>query len=157
MNTVLEDLLLQEQTLQFTHFNNEDAWALGCTLKDTLESQGKNAAIEIYAFGQVIFQYAMNTTTPDNLEWIRRKRNAVLRFGNSSYYLGQYHASKNLDFLDQSHLDAKEYAAHGGAFPIRIKGSGVIGTIAISGLPQKEDHQIIIDATKVYLAQNNAD
>lgn len=144
----LQDLLDQETTLQFNEFNNEIAWQLGCLLKQLAETKKAQVAIEIYAFNQTVFSYAMEGTNPDNLFWIKRKRESVLRFGHSTYYLNQSHQSKNTEFEQQIHIDPLEYCAHGGAFPIRIKNCGLVGVVIVSGLPQKEDHQLVIDVLK---------
>lgn len=141
----LTDLLNQEEALQFAVFNNDIAWQLGSQLKAIAESNKSAVAIEVYAFNQVIFSYAMVNTTPDNLHWIKRKRQSVLRFGHSTYYLNQYNASKNREFEAQMHIDPFEYCAHGGAFPIRITNSGLIGVVTVSGLPQEEDHRMVIE------------
>jgi len=144
--TSLDDLLNQETQLQFEIFNNEIAWQLGCKLKKLAEDKNVNVAIEVYAFNQTLFSYAMSGTQLDNLHWIKRKRQSVLRFGHSTYYLGQYNQSKNREFEQQVHINALEYCAHGGAFPITIKKCGLVGVVTVSGLPQKEDHQMVIDA-----------
>lgn len=142
----LMELINQETTLQFECFNNEAAWQLGCHLKQLAEEKKAVVAIEVYAFNQTLFSYAMTGTQPDNLLWIKRKRQSVLRFGHSTYYLNQYNQSKNREFEQQVHIDALEYCAHGGAFPIRIKNCGLIGVVTVSGLPQEEDHQMVINA-----------
>ena len=33
-----------------------------------------------------------------------------------------------------------EYSAHGGAFPVFVEGTGLVGAVVVSGLPQEEDH-----------------
>ena len=142
----LAELLNQETILQFDGFNNDTAWQLGCHLKQLAEEKGVVIAIEIYAFNQTQFSYAMSGTQPDNFYWIKRKRQSVLRFGHSTYYLNQYNQSKNREFEQQVHIDALEYCAHGGAFPIIIKNCGLIGVVTVSGLPQVEDHEIVIEA-----------
>jgi uncharacterized protein (UPF0303 family) len=144
-NTSLAHLLKQEQHLQFAIFDNVTAWQLGCELKILAEKQQAQVAIEVYAFNQRLFSYAMAGTTPDNLLWIKRKRQSVLRFGHSTYYLNQYNASKNRTFEDQNHINPHEYCAHGGAFPIRIKNNGLIGVVTVSGLPQEEDHKMVTE------------
>lgn len=137
-NEILKALLAQEQELQFRQFNNDTAWLLGDSLKQAAERIPAAVTIEVYAFEQVIFSFSMARTTKDNQDWARRKRQSVMRFGHSSYYLGRYNAAKKRDFEMQAHLDASEYAAHGGSFPIRIKNCGLIGAVTVSGLPQVE-------------------
>lgn len=152
-NEILNELLTQEDELQLHHFNNTTAWELGNLIKLGAENISASVSIEVYAFEQVVFSYAMPGTSKDQQDWIRRKRNSVMRFGHSSYYQGQYNASKNRDFEAIPYLDPKEYCAHGGSFPIRIKNSGIIGAVTVSGLPQETDHQLAIDAMRVIARQ----
>lgn len=147
-NDLLNELLVQEDEIQLSHFNNLTAWELGNSIKLAAEKISASVAIEVYAFEHVLFSYFMPGTNKDNHEWVRRKRQTVMRFGHSSYYTGQYNASKNRDFEAQPHIDPKEYCAHGGSFPIRIKNSGVVGTVTVSGLPQEVDHQLAVDALR---------
>ena len=54
-------------------------------------------------------------------------------------------------FADRK-LDPNEYAA-GGGFPIRLRGTGVIGSICVSGYPDHvDDHQLIINTLAEYFA-----
>jgi uncharacterized protein (UPF0303 family) len=154
-NEILNQLSAQEEELQLLHFNNATAWELGNLIKAGAEKISAAVSIEVYAFEQVVFSYAMPGTTKDQQDWIRRKRQAVMRFGNSSYYIGQYNASKNRDFEAIPHLDPKEYCAHGGSFPLRIKNSGIIGTVTVSGLPQETDHQLAVDAMRIVVNQQS--
>ena len=153
-NELLNELLAQEDEIQLPYFNNQTAWDLGNAIKLAAEKLSASVAIEVYAFEHVLFSYFMPGTNKDNHEWVRRKRQTVMRFGHSSYYTGQYNASKNRDFEAQPHIDPKEYCAHGGSFPIRIKNSGIVGTVTVSGLPQEVDHQLAIDALRQILKQN---
>jgi uncharacterized protein (UPF0303 family) len=41
--------------------------------------------------------------------------------------------------------------AHGGSFPIRLAGPIVIGAITVSGLPQREDHDLLTRTLAVFL------
>ena len=152
-NEILKELLAQEDELQLQHFNNATAWELGNLIRLGAEKISSAVSIEVYAFEQVVFSYAMPGTSKDQQDWIRRKRQAVMRFGNSSYYLGQYNASKNREFETIPHLDPKEYCAHGGSFPIRIKNCGIIGAVTVSGLPQETDHQLAVDAMRDIVRQ----
>ena len=50
-------------------------------------------------------------------------------------------------------MDARDYAPHGGCFPIKLHGTGCIGTITVSGLPQRADHELIVEVLAELLEQ----
>ncbi len=149
---ILTTLLAQEDTLQLQYFNNHTAWELGNLIKLAADQNAAAISIEIYAFEHVLFSYFMPGTSKDNHDWLIRKRQTVMRFGHSSYYTGQYNVAKNRNFETIPHLDPKQYCAHGGAFPLRIKNSGLIGAATVSGLAQEIDHQMVIDALQKVIA-----
>ncbi len=146
-------LALQEEQLQFDTFNAVTAWQLGMLLKEAVEARGKAVAIDIQLFGHPLFFYAMPGTTPDNIDWIRRKRNVVERFHKSSYAVRLRLKKKQTTLTDQSGLPLRDYAAAGGGFPIRLRGSTCIGAITISGVPMREDHGIIVEVLAAWLNQ----
>jgi uncharacterized protein (UPF0303 family) len=93
----------------------------------------------------------MDGTFGDQADWIRRKNNVVARWGHSSYYVGVDHKRRNAVFEDAAHYDIKDYAAHGGAFPLIIRNVGIVGTVTVSGLPQAEDHALAVEAIRAVL------
>jgi uncharacterized protein (UPF0303 family) len=58
--------------------------------------------------------------------------------------------------LSERHaLAAGRYAAVGGAFPITAAAAGgVIGAIALSGLPSRDDHNLIVEALCHHLGKD---
>lgn len=140
---ILRELLHEEETLQFTEFTNETALALGTRLVGAAHAEEKSITVDIHRNGQQLFHAALPGTSADNDAWIKRKNRVVNRFGHSSFYMGQLYASKNTTMQQSALLDPARYAAHGGAFPVIIKGVGVVGTITVSGLPQQEDHEFV--------------
>ena len=150
IDTDLALLALQEEQLQFDSFNADTAWQLGTLLKEAVEARGKAVAIEIQLFGHPLFFYAMPGTTPDNIDWVRRKRNTVLHFHRSSYAMGLELTQKKATLQEKTGLDLRNYATHGGSFPIRLRGT-FIGTITISGLPQRDDHSVIVTVLASWL------
>ncbi len=141
-----QQILTQEQRLHWVRFDNALAWQLGCTLKAAAEQRQAAVAIEVWGFGQVIFAYAMPGTSTDNLDWVRRKRQTVLRFGHSSLYVGQYNREKSREFERLPQISPLDYAGHGGSVPIKLSGGGLIGAVTLSGLPQVEDHNLVCAA-----------
>ena len=101
----LEKIALQERRLQFKHFDSEMAWVLGTALKAAAEKRQVAVAIDIQLHGHPLFSYAMPGTTRDNLEWIRRKRNVVMRFHHSSYAIGLKQERDQATLQDKFGLD----------------------------------------------------
>jgi uncharacterized protein (UPF0303 family) len=142
----------QERRLQLDGFDNEDAWRLGSLLVQLARERGHSVTIDIRRGGQQLFHCALPDTTPDNDTWIERKNRVVQRFGCSSFLVGQRHRDRGTTFEQTTpHLDPAQYAAHGGAFPIRIRAVGVVGTVTVSGLPQAEDHALVVEGLERFL------
>lgn len=153
MDDILKKLLQEEQELQFTKFNEDVAWKLGSQLVELARSRNLPVTVDIIRGTHQLFHASLRGTSPDNDEWVKRKVRLVYRFGHSSYYVGQMLKSKGKT-IEQSYLiPESEYAPHGGCFPIIIKDTGIVGTITVSGLPQEEDHRLVVEALRNYLAE----
>ncbi|WP_020654461.1 heme-degrading domain-containing protein [Massilia niastensis] len=147
----LDTLLRQEQVLQFDSFSNDTALEIGLKLIGMARASKKSVAVEIARNGTVLFAHGMNGTTRDHGDWIRRKSNLVNRTGHSSFYIHTQVRQNGGDHDAIPTLDARDYAAHGGSFPIVVRGTGQVGTITVSGLPGVEDHAMVVAALKDYL------
>jgi uncharacterized protein (UPF0303 family) len=150
----LRRIALQEERLRFDHFDSKTAWDLGSRLREAAEARQLAIVIDIQLHGLPLFYFAMQGTTPDNPEWARRKRNIVRRFFRSSYAIGLMVKCQKMN-LDA--LDSRDYAHHGGSFPILLEGTGCIGTITVSGLPQREDHCLVVEIVASYLGKDISD
>lgn len=100
-----------------------------------------------------VFYAALPGVTPDNVNWVRRKRNMVLRYFRSSYASG-LKLRKDGKTVEDNGLDGADYAPHGGSFPINVKGTGCIGAVTVSGLPQRDDHNLVVEALALMLAKD---
>ncbi|MFI3208999.1 MAG: heme-degrading domain-containing protein [Eubacteriales bacterium] len=140
----------QEETLQFTSFNNDDAWELGVTMVELARKQESNVAIEIIVNGYQVFRYGFPGTNNNNDWWLKCKNNTVDNLHMSSIHAGAILEDEQMTIEERFRLDNENHATCGGSFPLIIKGTGVIGTIAVSGLPDYLDHQLIIDGVTEY-------
>ncbi|MEU0333145.1 heme-degrading domain-containing protein [Streptomyces sp. NPDC006193] len=147
----LEELEAQERRLVFRRFTYDDAWALGSLLVELARERQAPVAVDIHRGGQQLFHAALPGSTPDNDAWITRKRRVVERYGASSYLVGARFRAKGTTFEESSRLDPDAYAAHGGSFPIHVEHAGVIGAVTVSGLPQLEDHRLVVEALERFL------
>ena len=154
MDQILERILLEEQQLQFTSFNEDTAWHIGCWLVEHATKNQLPITIDIRRGEHQLFHASRPGTSADNDEWVKRKVQLVNRFGHSSYYVGQLLKSQGKSIEEMFLLPESEYAPHGGCFPIIIKGTGVVGTITVSGLLQEDDHKVVVQALKAYLEES---
>lgn len=135
----------QEELLQFNAFDNTTAWQLGESIKNYCESENLAVTIEIRHCRETVFFFAMSGASPNNADWARRKRNTTELQQRSSYAVGLA-LTEGETLQTQSGLPMRDYAHHGGGVPIRVKGVGFVGVVTISGLPQREDHNIVVQA-----------
>lgn len=141
----------EEQALQFTQFSRTDALALGLKLHENAKKQPIPVAVEITVNGLVVFRYFPDGALPDSELWLTRKRNTVeLMEMSSLHFLAWLEA--NGETVEGRKLEPNDYAAGGGGFPIRLRGTGVIGSVCVSGLPDhQEDHRLVVDTLREWI------
>jgi len=152
----LERVALQERELRLPAVDMQLAWELGTRLRTLAVERGLRIVIDVRRFGQPLFYAAMEGTTPDNVEWVRRKSNVVARFHRSSYGVGLNLKAKN-DSLEACGLPIVDYASHGGSFPLVVAGTGVVGSVTVSGLAQRDDHELVVEALCGLLGRDYAE
>jgi uncharacterized protein (UPF0303 family) len=151
LDTAIKFAEQQEEILQFPYFSRRDAWELGKILVNDILERNLVLSVSIrLTSGLVFFQYLTEGTTANNESWMTRKFNVVRELEISSL-LNTLRLKKRNQTLEDRGLDPKLYALSGGAFPIRIKGSGLIGVVAASGLPHLVDHEVIVNAIDRFL------
>ena len=140
----LETLLEQEATVRVSRFSFDTAWQIGTLLRERAAREQLPVAIEVYAFGQVLFSTSLAGSSAENLEWIARKRNTVLRNAHASLYTGELNKANGVAMEQMSYMDPQRYTDSGGSFPLLLAGGGVIGAVSVSGLPSHEDHALAV-------------
>ncbi|KAF8661316.1 hypothetical protein AX16_001413 [Volvariella volvacea WC 439] len=165
----LEELVKEHKELVFRRFTAETAWTLGCILREVaLEVTGQSGlenpvAIRIiHTNGQILFSTFTRTGTIGDAEsWLKRKAATVFRWGTSSLYVGSKIRAKGGRgklVSEDTVADDREYACHGGGFPVRVEGvEGVIAAVVISGLPETEDHRIAVEGIRRYVGTESVE
>jgi uncharacterized protein (UPF0303 family) len=155
----LAAILRQEATLVLPEFSPDVAWRLGSILRDLALARKQPLVVDVRRFGtphQQLFYCALDGTTPDNQRWVARKIAVVARFHKSSYHVGRLLEQTGLTFADRYNLPEEDYAAHGGCFPLRVANAGIVGAVTVSGLPQREDHNLVVEALCTLTGHDNA-
>jgi uncharacterized protein (UPF0303 family) len=147
----LARIQLQEERLRFPSFTADTAWELGNRMRQLALDLKAPMAFEIQLGEHLLFHIAMPGATPSNADWLRRKCNTVLRFHRSSYAIGLSLEEEKSSLEEKVGLPLRDYSTHGGCFPLMLDGTGCVGTIAASGLPQRDDHNLVVEAIAAQL------
>ena len=150
--TLLAELLQQESRLQLERFDNDDAYHLGTMLVERARAERLPLTIDLTRVHQQLFHAALPGTTINNDQWVRRKAAVVYRFAHSSLYMGVSCRQRGLTLAQRYGVDTADFAASGGAFPIAVRGVGLVGTVAVSGLAEEEDHRLVVATLEQFLA-----
>ena len=144
-------IIEQERTLVFPAFSEDIAFSIGCTLRALAQAGGHAIAAQISMADRPLFYMALEGTTGDNQHWLCRKANIVQRLHRSSYRVVLEHNGPDDFFGPRRGLDNADFVLAGGGFPIRVKQVGVIGSICVSGLREREDHRLVVEALADHL------
>jgi uncharacterized protein (UPF0303 family) len=140
----------EQRELELTRFDHDDAWRLGRLLVDMARERGAPVTVDIRRGGHQLFHFALPGTSADNDAWVERKSAVVARFGDSSYLVGARGRLAGRSLAERG-LDPLRYADHGGSFPIVIAGVGAVGAVTVSGLPQADDHALVVEALRRFV------
>jgi uncharacterized protein (UPF0303 family) len=138
-------------TLQFARFDETTALRLGKVLIDLGLAEDLAIVIDIRTADRTLFHAALPGSAPLNDLWARRKSNTALKFQLPSLLVGQRNKARG-ETLDRHGLSPAEFADSGGAVPIRVRGAGVVAVATVSGLPQVEDHKLVVRGLRALMA-----
>ena len=140
-----EEVLAQEERLQLAHLDNDDAIELGLIALGLARERGLPIVVEVRAYDQVLFRAALPGSSVVNDGWVARKTRLVEDFGHSTLYQRVRHEAEGTTFAAATGLSEDDYAAHGGGFPLAVVGTGRVGVMVVSGLPQLDDHRLVVE------------
>jgi uncharacterized protein (UPF0303 family) len=151
-----QELLDQERRLALPSCSEDDALDLGRWLLETATERSLPVTIEVWRGARLVFRAARPGTNAHNDLYLAGKRRVVEHFGHSSFYERQRHVAAGTTFADATSLHFPEYAPHGGGFPLIVAGTGPVGVVLVSGLPQEQDHALIVEALDAHLASRRS-
>lgn len=140
------EIKAEAEAIVFATFTENTALALGEILLTMARADALPIVINIRTANRCLFHVGLPGSTPLNDLWAARKSATALLFGEPSFSVGLRHREKGED-LAKHGLDPAFYADHGGAVPIHTT-SGIVAVATVSGLPQAEDHALVIRALR---------
>lgn len=154
LETDIAQIIRQEEALRFASFSEADAWALGSLMRQTSAERGLPFVIDIRIGNRPLFYTALPGSTPENPDWARRKANTVYRFHKSSYRVGREYQLQGRAFDETRGIVPLDHTTSGGGFPIHLTGTGVVGAVTVSGVPQRDDHEFVVEMLCRFLKQD---
>lgn len=151
LQSLIERIEDEIQTFQFAAFDQADALRLGLSLVNLGIDRSLPIAVDIRRKGHVLFHASLPGATADNDIWVARKSRTADRYSMPSLLVGLRARVGGGRMEDNTWFDQSRYAAHGGAFPVYVRGTGAVATVTVSGLPQKDDHDLVVEALASYL------
>lgn len=142
----IKRIIEQEQTLVFPRFDELVAFRIGNAIRKAAIDAGHSIVADVRTWEKPLFYMALPGTTADNPNWVRRKANLVRTVAKSSYRVV---LEKDWDgdvFPPRRGYDNMEVVLAGGSFPVRVKGAGLVGAITVSGLHERDDHRLVVEA-----------
>ncbi len=137
----IETLQAEAARLILKHFDEETALRLGLILMGL--AKGLPVVINIRNAQRTLFHLALPGASANNDNWARRKSNTVLMMGRASMLVGLQNAERKRTLASDG-LSEADYADHGGAVPIMVAGTGMVAVATVSGLPQLDDHRLVV-------------
>lgn len=146
LQSLIERIESEVRTLQLDHFSQADALTLGLLIVDLATKRSLPIAIDIRRNKHILFHVSLPGATPDNEVWVEKKSRTAERYAVPSLLVGLKARLGGGKMEDSGWFDQTRYSPHGGAFPIYITGTGQVATVTVSGLPQKADHDLVVEA-----------
>ena len=148
----IEELEAQERRLVLPAADLATLHALGRRLYDAAVAADLPLTIQVRRGERLVFSASAPGSTALNERWAVRKSRVVHQFERSSLLVRLMHERDGRDVNAHNGLPLEEYAANGGAFPLRVPNVGFIGSVVVSGLPQVEDHRFVVRVLEAFLA-----
>lgn len=139
--------------LHLDGFGPSEALRLGLILVRRGTDGSLPIAIDIRRGAQILFHVALEGAQADNDVWITRKARSVERYGIPSLLLGTRPKIAGKRIESEGWFDELSYAAHGGEFPVQVEGVGMVAVVTVSGLPQIDDHDLVVAALREFVEE----
>jgi len=148
----LDELRDQERRLVLPSLTENDAIDIGLRLLQRATDRDLAVTIEVRRAGRIVFRAARTGTNAHNDMYVAGKAKIVERFGHATLFERLRHEEAGTTFAEATSLAFPEYAPHGGGVPLIVDGTGPVGVAIVSGLPQQDDHALIVECLEAYLA-----
>jgi len=140
----ISELEGQASRLIVPRFAEAEAWWLGNWLVQKAMAGKLPIAIDIRTPDRTLFHVSLPGATPANDLWVRRKSNTAYLVQKASLIVRLQLEAKG-QAMERHGTSPADYVASGGAVPIVVRGVGMVATATVSGLPDVDDHALVVE------------
>ena len=148
-----EGLALEARTLVLPSLTQAEAVEIGEIAKEIATNRALPIAIEVRLKEWTVFHVSLPGSTAENDSWIARKARVTLATKNSTMYERVLAQEQAINWYEVKGLPEETHAIHGGSLPLNVSGTGLVGILLISGLPQVQDHLLGVEVIAEFLAR----
>lgn len=142
---MLSKIATIEQAYVFSTFDTNVAFTLGMFYLEKAKKDKLPIVVDISTNNLVYFHFANTGSTANNEVFIQRKKNTVMRFYHSTWWVSHKVKHDGQAMHEKYGTNNQDFSLLYGGWPIIVQGLGVIGSICVSGLTQEQDNQLIMD------------
>ncbi|MFN0115061.1 MAG: heme-degrading domain-containing protein [Paracoccaceae bacterium] len=142
-----DEVLAEESALVLAAFTEAEALRIGQAILAEGLANGHPIVIDIRTPNRTLFHASLPGSAQNNDNWARRKSNVAFFFGTSSLVQRLSHEAKGRG-LAHAGLSEADHALSGGAVPVRVRSAGIVAVATVSGLPDTEDHAMVVRALR---------
>ncbi|NBZ86165.1 heme-degrading domain-containing protein [Stagnihabitans tardus] len=139
-----QELEAELSALSLSAWDEDVALELGHILVSLARERDLPVVIDIRDANRCFFHAALPGSAAQNDNWARRKSNLALYTGKASLVVKQVFAAKGRTLADEG-LSEADHAMSGGAVPVKL-GAAMVAVATVSGLPDVEDHRLVVEA-----------
>ena len=143
------ELLREEECLVLDHVDEAVCYSLGRHVAELGLRSRQPLTVSVRFGDRNVFHAGLPGSTSLNDTVVVAKWNTARRAGHSSLYERNVWLARGTTFEEATGLTFPDYAAFGGAVPIRKSGQeGIQAFLIVSGLSQEEDHALAVGAVR---------
>lgn len=152
MTVTIESLKAELAPLVLPQFDETTAFHLGAILVRLAQQAQAPVVINIRNGTRTFFHAALPGSSAINDNWARRKGNLALVNGRASMAVALKMRARGRTLAEEG-LSEADHAVSGGAVPLVVQGAGMVAVCTVSGLPETEDHALVVAGLKALLAE----
>ena len=143
LNSEAESLLLDSLTLS-------EAVTIGQFATELADIKKLPVSIEVRMGSWCIYHISLEGASQGHDSWIDRKCAVVEHSKNASLLELVVCEEQGESWYEKNGLNENDYAANGGAIPLKLRDSTLVGVLIVSGLAGPDDHRLAVASVKAF-------